>query len=174
MMVVAVDIGEEAAHVCAQGLIDGQERFAAAPAMRLGRLQHEAEATPIDGVLPPRSLGEKAREVGVVGALQDAAGDIGHALMREDDQAGQIVLEMATLALVLTQVAEDRRVLGDHRSRLNNGPFHRTPPDPGQGIQAGPQVAWGSGYGKSPQPSKIDRQNAEKVYESDTNHRIGT
>src|SRR6266576_945321 len=157
MVVVAVDIVEEAAHMFAQGIIDGQERFTAAPAMGLGLLQHEAEATSIDGVLTPRSLGEKAGEVGFVGALQEAAGDIGHALIREDDQAGQIVLEMAKLALVLKQVAEDRRVLGDHRSRLNNGKFHRTPPYPGQGIQAGPKVAWRSRYGKSQQPSTVKK-----------------
>jgi hypothetical protein len=119
--------------------------------MGLGLLQHEAEATPIDGILPPRSLGEKAGEVGCVGTLQDTAGDIGHALMGEDDQPGQIGLEMAKLAQVLTQVAEDRRMLGDHRSRLNDGQFHRTPPYPGQGIQAGPKVAWGFRYGKSQQ-----------------------
>ena len=80
---------------------------------------------------------------------------MGPALIREDDPAGQLVLEMATLALVLTQVAEDRRVLGDHRSRLHHGQFHRTPPYPGHGMQAGPKVAWGCRYGKSQQPSKV-------------------
>ena len=60
MIVVAVAIVEAAAHVFAHGLIDGQERCAAAPAMRHGRLPQEAAATPIDGGLPPRSLGETA------------------------------------------------------------------------------------------------------------------
>jgi hypothetical protein len=43
-------------------------------------VQHEADPTVIDGVFPPGSLREKAGEIGFVGAVEDAAGHIGHAV----------------------------------------------------------------------------------------------
>ena len=125
------------------------ERLASATAMGFRLLEHEPDAAAIDRVLPPGGLRKKAGEIGFVGALQDAAGDIGQALIGQDDQPRQIVLEMPKLALVVKQVAEDRRVLGDHRSRRYNRQFHHTPPCPCQGLEPGPRVAWGSWHGKS-------------------------
>jgi hypothetical protein len=114
MVIVVIDIVKETPYVFAPRIIDGQERLPAATAMGLGLLPHEAEATPIDGVLPPRRLREEAREVGVVGALQDAAGDIGQALIGEDDQAGQIMLEMPKLGSV--PVTGTRIIRRGHRA----------------------------------------------------------
>jgi hypothetical protein len=51
--------------MCAPRIIKDDERLAAA----------------LDRVLTPRGLREKAGEVGVVGAIKNAAGDIGHALV---------------------------------------------------------------------------------------------
>ena len=99
VVVVAVHIVKEAPHVFAQGIIDDDERLASATAMGLRLLQHEPDAAAIDLVLPPGSLREKAGEIGFVGAVKDAAGDIGHALVGQDDQPGQIVLNMPKLAL---------------------------------------------------------------------------
>ena len=104
-------------------------------------LKHKPDPAAIDRVLPPGSLREKAGEIGVVGALQDAAGDIGHTLVGEDDQPGHIVLKMPKLALVVKQVAEDRRVVADHRRRCHNRQFHHTPPCPCQSLRPGPRVA---------------------------------
>jgi len=118
-------------------------------------VQHEADAPAIDLVRPPGGLGEKPRQVGLIRTVEDAAGDIGHAFVGQDDQARQIVLKMPKLALVLKQVAEDRRVRGDHRSRLNNRQFHHTPPYPGQGTPPDPRVALGSMHGKSQLSSKV-------------------
>ena len=81
MVIVAVDIVKEAPHVFAQCIIDGEERLALPTTMGFRLLQHEADAPTIDFVLPPRSLGEKAGEVGFVGALQETAGEIGHTLI---------------------------------------------------------------------------------------------
>ena len=58
-------------------------------------LQHEPEPAAINRVLPPGGLRKKAGEIGFVGTVEDAAGDIGHALVGQDDQPGQIVLESA-------------------------------------------------------------------------------
>jgi hypothetical protein len=95
------------------------------------RLTHTPDAAAIDLVRPPGGLGEQPREVGLIRAIEDVAGDTGQAVVRQHDQPGQIVLHMPKLALVLKQVAEDRRVLSDHRSRCKNRQFHHTPPYPG-------------------------------------------
>jgi hypothetical protein len=101
MVVVVVHVVNETAHMCTQRLIDGQERLASATAIGLRLLQHEAEPAAIHRVLPPGGLRKKARESGFVGALQDAASHIGHALIGEDEQARQVVLDMSKLALVV-------------------------------------------------------------------------
>jgi hypothetical protein len=88
--------------------------------MGFGLVQHEPEPATIDLVLAPGGFRAEAGEIGFVSTLEVAAGDIGQALMGQHDQSGQIVLEMSKLTLVLKQVAEDRRVRSDHRSRLKN------------------------------------------------------
>jgi hypothetical protein len=88
-------------------------------------------------VLPPGGLRKKTREMRVVGALQDAARNTGYALVGQDDQPGQIVLEMPTLALVVKQVAEDRSVVGDHGSGRHDWHFHHAPPCPYSAYSAG-------------------------------------
>jgi hypothetical protein len=93
VVIVAVHIVKEASHLFAQGIIQDHERLQAAPPMGCGLLEHEADAPSINGVLPPGSLRENAGEVGVVGTVEDAAGDIGHAVVGQDDQPRQIVLD---------------------------------------------------------------------------------
>jgi hypothetical protein len=80
-VIVAVAIVQEAPHVFAPGLIDGEARLALPTTMGCRLLPPEAEAPTMDFVLPPRSLGETAGEGGFVGALQETAGEIGHTLM---------------------------------------------------------------------------------------------
>jgi len=119
--------------VFAQGIIDGQERFAAAAAMGRGLLQHEAEATRLTAS-SRQGASEKKRERLVLSALSRMQRAIlamlllGRQLGRSDSAGNG---ETGTGS----QTGRgDRRMLGDHRSRLNNGQFHRTPPYSGQGI----------------------------------------
>ena len=114
----------------AQGIIQDDERVSSTPAMGCRPLEHEPNAPAIDRVLPPKRLRQEAGEVGFVGAVQDAARHIGEALVRQDDESGQIVLEMPKLALVLKQVPKDHRVLSNYGSRGNNRQVHHTPPCP--------------------------------------------
>jgi hypothetical protein len=125
----------------AQRIIQDDGRLAAALAMGLGLLAHEPDAAAIDRVLPPGGLREKAGEVGVVGAIKNAAGDIGQALVGQHDQPRQIVLKMPKLALVLKRIAEERCVVGDHRRRRHDWQCHHTPPCPGPCIRPDPRVA---------------------------------
>jgi hypothetical protein len=52
------------------------------------------DAAAIDRVLPLGGIRKKARDVRFVGTVEDAARNFGHALVRQDDEHGQIVLEM--------------------------------------------------------------------------------
>ena len=81
----------------------------------------------MDRALPPWALRERVGEIGVVGAVKNAASDNGHALDGEDDQPGQIVPEMSKLAPVVKQVEEDPCVVGNHGHRCNNWHFHHRP-----------------------------------------------
>jgi hypothetical protein len=59
---------------------------------------------------------------------------------------------VAKLALVVTQVAEARRVVGAPRRRRHPRPCQLTPPPPGsQRMRPGPKVACGPRHGKSQQ-----------------------
>ena len=141
VVVVPVHVVKQTPHLFAQGIIHDHKRLAAALAMGFGLVEPEVDAAAIAFILAPGGLREEAREVGLVGALKDAAGDIGHAFVGQDDQPGQIVLEMPKLALVVKQVAEDRRMVGDHRRWCNNRQFHHAPPCPCRPMRPGPRVA---------------------------------
>jgi hypothetical protein len=141
VLVVPVHIGNETPHVFTQRIINDDQRRASATALRCGRLEHAPEPTAMDLLLAPGRRRENARARGLVGAVEDAAGARGQALVGPDDPAGQRGLEMPTLALVLNQVAADRRVGGAPRRRCHNRPSQHTPPCPRPGIQPAPRVA---------------------------------
>jgi hypothetical protein len=65
-----------------------------APQLTTIELENKAEAAAIDGILPLRSFLETLGPRGCVGAFQDAADDIGHALRVEDDGCTRIGLAM--------------------------------------------------------------------------------
>src|SRR5215831_12693167 len=124
MVVMAVDIVKQTAHMLTQGVIENQERICLRPAYRLGLLEQIHEPAVIDTVLEPRRLGEEARQVGLVRALQYTAGDVGQAFVVQDDQACQVMLKMAKLAPILKKIAKDARVGSDDGSRGYDGKLH--------------------------------------------------
>jgi len=152
MVVMPVHIVEQTPHLCAQGSIDDDTRVASSTAMGFGLLEPEADAATMDRILPPRRLREETGAVRWVGTVEDSAGDLGQTLSGQDDQPRQIVPARPPLTPVLKQVAEDCGVVGHHRRRCNDRPFHAPPPRPGPYLQLGPSIAWGPWHGKSPHP----------------------
>jgi hypothetical protein len=81
MTVVTIHVVKQAPHVFAQGIIDDQERLTPVTTMGFRLVQHEVEPATIHRVLPPGGFRKEAGEIGFVGALQGAAGDIGQAFV---------------------------------------------------------------------------------------------
>jgi hypothetical protein len=149
VVIVAIHVVKEAPHVFAPRLIDDAERVASATAMGRGLLPHAPDPATIDRHLSPGRLGENAGASGVVRAVETTTRHMGQTLVGQDNEAGQVVLNLPTLARVVAQVPEDSGVLGDHRSRRHKRQFHHTPPGPRRHHQPGPRVACGSPHGKS-------------------------
>jgi len=81
MIVMAIDLVEQTAHMRAQRVIQPQERVRLWTADRFRLLEQIRDATVIDTVLEPGGFREEAGEVGVVSTLQHTAGDIGQAFI---------------------------------------------------------------------------------------------
>ena len=126
MIVMAIDIVEHTAHRLAQGVIENQRGVGLRAAHRFRLLEQILEPTVIDAVLEPRCVREKAGQIGFVSALQDTAGDISQAFVIQDDQACQVVLEMAKLASILKEIAKDVRVGGDDGRGSYDRKLHET------------------------------------------------
>ena len=67
----------------------------------------------------------------LVRAVEEAARPLGHARVGQDEQAGQIALNMPPLARGLNPVANHPGVRSDDRSRRNHRPCQHTPHGPG-------------------------------------------
>jgi hypothetical protein len=126
MVVVAVDIVEQTAHMFAQGVIEYEHRVSLRIADQFRLLEQIRDAPVIDTVLEPRCVREKAGQIGFVRALQDTAGDIRQTFVIQDDQTCQVVLEMAKLASILKEIAKDVRVGGDDGRGSDDGELHET------------------------------------------------
>jgi len=124
VVVMAVDIVEQTAHVLAQGVIEDEERVSLQTAHGLRLLEQLHEPTVLDTVLEPRRLGEEAGQIGFVSAFQDTTGNIGQTFIVQDDQACQIILEMAKLAPMLKEIAKDVRVGGHNGSGSDDRKLH--------------------------------------------------
>src|SRR5215831_2762425 len=124
MVRMAVHIVEETTDMLAQGVIKNQGSVSLRAASRLRLLEQIGEPTVIDAVLEPRRRREEAREIGFVSAGEHTAGDIGQAFVVQDDQACQVMLEMAKLAPILKEIAKDVRVCGHNGSGSDNGKLH--------------------------------------------------
>jgi hypothetical protein len=126
MIVMAIDIVEQTAHMLAQRVIKHQERVRFRTADRYRLLEQILDAPIIDAVLEPRRGGEEAGEVGFISTLQHTAGDVGETFVVQDDQTSQVMLEMLKLAPILKEIAKDRRMGGHDGSRGYNGKLHET------------------------------------------------
>jgi hypothetical protein len=85
----------------AQGVIYHQRRFSLRSAYRFRLLKRVAHTPLIDLILEPWRFREEARQVGFVGAVQNAPGDVRHAFVRKHHQGGQVVLKVSKLLTVL-------------------------------------------------------------------------
>ena len=126
IVVMPVHIVEETAHMLAQGVIEDQERVRFRAADRLRLLEEIGDPTVIDLLLEPGCLREEAGQMGFVRALQHTAGDIGQALVVQDDQACQARLKWAKLAPILQEIAKDIRMGGHDGSGRDDGKRHKT------------------------------------------------
>jgi hypothetical protein len=124
MVVMAVHIVEQTAAMLTQGVIQDQGAVSLWTTYRLSLLEQIGEPTVIDLVLEPRRVGEEAGEIGFVSASEHTAGDIGQTFVVQDNQACQVMLEMAKLAPILKEIAKNVCVGGHNRSGSDNGKLH--------------------------------------------------
>src|SRR5437879_12605147 len=101
MIVMAINIIEQTAHMLAQRIIKDQDRvsFRTADGFRL--LEEILDATVIDAVLEPRRFGEGAGEGRLVWTLQHTAGDVGETFVVQADQTCQVLLELVNAPSIL-------------------------------------------------------------------------
>ena len=81
MIVMAVHIVEQTAHMFAQGVIEYQHRVGLGIADRLRLLEQIREPPIIDALLEPGRLREEAGQIGFVSTLKHTAGDIRQAFV---------------------------------------------------------------------------------------------
>jgi len=126
VIIMAIDIVKQTAHMLAQRVIKNQERVRFWTAHRFRLLAQLFDTPIINAVLEPRRFGEEAGEVGFISTLQYAASDVGETFVVQDDQTSQVMLEMLKLAPILEEIAKDRRMGGPDGSRGYNGKLHET------------------------------------------------
>jgi len=126
MMIMAIHIGEQTAHRLTQGSIEDQHCVGLRSADRLRLLEQIRDPTVIDVGLEPGRFRAEAGEIGFVRTLEYTAGHIGQAVVIQNDQARQIMLEMVKLAPILAEVPKDVRVSDYEGSGSHDGKLHET------------------------------------------------
>ena len=124
MMVMAIHRVEQTPDMLTQGVIQDQCRVSLRTPYRLRLLEQRREPPVIDLLLEPRRCREKTGQGGFVGTLSDTASSLGEACVVQDNQACQILLEMAQLAPMLTEIAKDVRMGGHDGSGSYDGKLH--------------------------------------------------
>ena len=128
VVVMAVHVVKETAHMFAQGVIEYEGCVGLRTADPFRLLEEIRDATIVDLLLKPGRFREEAGQVRFVSALQHAAGDVGQAFVVQDDQARQIVLEMLKLAPILEEVPEDARMSSHQGSGSYDWKLHQALP----------------------------------------------
>jgi len=82
MIVVTINVFEETANMLAQGVVQDQRRFSRRAAPRRRLREHVTQPSIVDLILKPLRLREKARQVGLIGAIQDASRNVRQTLVR--------------------------------------------------------------------------------------------
>ena len=103
-----------------------------------GSFWSSLQSSLVEGLDVPGGLGEEAVEAGLVGGLGELAVDAEDGLALGDEQAGEVLGEVAALALVGEEVAVLGQGVLDHLGKFDD-PWHeqmlRTPSAPGENCQ---------------------------------------
>ncbi len=126
MVIMAINIREQTAHMLTQGIIEDEHRVSLRPADCLRLLEQIRDPTLIDLVVEPGRFREKAGEIGFVRTLEYTAGHISQAFVIQDDQACYIVLKVLKLASILAEIPKDGRVSDNQGSGSHDGKLHET------------------------------------------------
>lgn len=157
MIVMAINIIEQTAHMLAQRIVKDQERVSFRTADRFRLLEQIRDATVIDAVLEPRRFGEEAGEVGFVRTLQHTAGDVGQAFVIQDDQACQVILKMVKLAPIFEEVSEDIGMSSHEGSGGHDRQLHQALPF---------RIGGGIGPESITRKSEMANHNSRVLYDS--------
>ena len=134
VVVMAVHVVKETAHMLAQGVIEYQGCVGLRTADPFRLLEEIGDATIVDLLLKPGRFREEAGQVRFVSTLQDTAGDVGQAFVVQDDQARQLILAMVKLAPILAEVPEDVRMSSHQGSGSHDGKLHQALPLSREGV----------------------------------------
>src|SRR3954465_10746081 len=126
VILMALDLGKQTAHMLAQRVIKHPERVRFWTAHRFRLLEQRFHAPIIDAVLEPRRFGEEAAAVGFISTVQHATGEVGETFGVQADQTRQVMLEMLKRAPMHEEIAKERRMGGHDGSRGYNGQLHET------------------------------------------------
>ena len=125
VVVLAVHVGTEMAPRLAQGGSADEGCVGLRPAAPFRLLEARRDATLVDLLLQPGRCREEAGEGRFVSALQPTAGEGGQAVVVQDDQARQIMLDMVKLAPILEEVPEDVRRSSHQGSGSHDWKLHQ-------------------------------------------------
>ena len=134
VVVMAVHVVKETAHMLAQGVIEYEGCVGLRTADPFRLLEEIRDSTIVDLLLKPGRFREEAGQVRFVSALQHTAGDVGQTFVVQDNQARQIILEMVKLAPILEEVPEDVRMSSHQGSGSHDWKLHQALPLSREGV----------------------------------------
>lgn len=119
-----VNVFEQTPNMFAQGVIHNQRRslFCQADAFRL--FQYITHPPVVDLCLRPAVAGEVSRDVRLIGTLDRAQSNIGHALVGQHHQPWQTVLRVPKLTTVREQITKQRGLASHQWRWLDNWQLH--------------------------------------------------
>src|SRR3990172_3036895 len=124
VIVVTCHIIEQAADMFAQGVIQDECRALLALADRFRLFQQIMDAALVDLLFKPGRFRKVAGEIRLIGALQNTASHVGHALVGQHHEPGQVILEMLKLTTVLKEIPKCPGMSRNYGSRSHNWKLH--------------------------------------------------